>query len=878
MLRTAAALFMGGMAFYRMNYEFICAFHLWTHAMPWLVETFYGVVVANTAKKNSIIKKEMNGNKIQKNDEEQPPSLTMSLGTSIFVLATLPLCLLSCRAFSNPTFLQSLNNLTPQPIKDVLGFMLPISELSAAFDIVSTFVPDTELLHGMLKHLLFVTFHIQVGMGHIGIDFLTAEQRRKNMLIRMDVDNPDPSEAEETTSSSSSSSSNNKQKYQVGRVVSKKFEDPTTGKMRMYHGKIQKYFEKEKLYHVVFEDSDSEDMDEDEVTRYSNPAIDKEDKNTKKKTTFDPSRKFRRSAPTFILFCVVPYMIQIILFGNLNNFVFMFVRNSIHRSIRIHELFDHESHLEAIANDSAQSPDDLGSAMDTVVTNSYDIINRKLFSLPKLLILPGVISRQPNLLVKIFPLIFLTDMLKGKIVATVTERVEKFQKEARDVNSIRQKVEQFDLKNAELLRRSGMGATKFTQRRWDEFTLDYQAKMAAGDLLRRTRGFYMWLQRNFVFVVLIDCALAKLLAEGSIIVAEIFVFSRAIEDVVDLLLIRSRSESELATLMTQVDKLKVLDGLWSKSKESKLLPCRVSDSGSGVENSIELTNIAYTRGTAAISVEHLVIEKGIYAVTGANGSGKSTLFRVLMACETNKEAIDLHDSIQIATPLHHWDLAEKVVPADSCKVPDEGCVVEDNENEEIPVTSIVMPSPEIVEISQTFYWPLYSTPIDWIHQKHIGSELGDAERESCVRRVAIELQSLSFAAVKAEDSSQSTSSESSKEAAIQDLITELQTEKEDWFSTLSGGQKSKVELVRRVFLRDSCPSVLLIDETFAPLDPASKSDVMSRLKAFCADSVVLVIYHTDVGTSSDEECVPSSGFFTHNLHVMNNHLVNRPVC
>ena len=126
----------------------------------------------------------------------------------------------------------------------------------------------------------------------------------------------------------------------------------------------------------------------------------------------------------------------------------------------------------------------------------------------------------------------------------------------------------------------------------------------------------MWLQRNFVFVVLIDCALAKLLAEGSIIVAEIFVFSRAIEDVVDLLLIRSRSESELATLMTQVDKLKVLDGLWSKSKESKLLPCRVSDSGSGVENSIELTNIAYTRGTAAISVEHLVIEKGIYAVTG----------------------------------------------------------------------------------------------------------------------------------------------------------------------------------------------------------------------------------------------------------------------
>ena len=102
----------------------------------------------------------------------------------------------------------------------------------------------------------------------------------------------------------------------------------------------------------------------------------------------------------------------------------------------------------------------------------------------------------------------------------------------------------------------------------------------------------------------------------SIVVAEIFVFTRAIEDVVDLLLIRSRSESELATLMTQVDKLKVLEKLWSKSKEARLLPCRVSDSESGAGNSIELNNVAYTRGTAAISIEHLVIEKGIYAVTG----------------------------------------------------------------------------------------------------------------------------------------------------------------------------------------------------------------------------------------------------------------------
>lgn len=120
-------------------------------------------------------------------------------------------------------------------------------------------------------------------------------------------------------------------------------------------------------------------------------------------------------------------------------------------------------------------------------------------------------------------------------MASVTSKVEEFRKEAQDLNSVRQKVEQYDMKNADLLRRSGIGSTQFTQKRWSELTIEHQAKMASADLLSRTRSFYMWLQRNFVFVALIDCALAELLASSEIVVAEIFVFSRAIEDVVDLL-------------------------------------------------------------------------------------------------------------------------------------------------------------------------------------------------------------------------------------------------------------------------------------------------------------------------------------------------------
>jgi hypothetical protein len=102
-----------------------------------------------------------------------------------------------------------------------------------------------------------------------------------------------------------------------------------------------------------------------------------------------------------------------------------------------------------------------------------------------------------------------------------------------------------------------------------------------------------------------------------------------------------------------------------------------------------------------------------YSLAVYVGSGKSTLFRLLMACETNERPIDLHESIELETPVHNWELSDNIIiPDGSCKVPDDDCKVEET-GIEIPVTSIKMPSSDVVEISQVFYWPLYTTPIDW---------------------------------------------------------------------------------------------------------------------------------------------------------------------
>lgn len=271
-----------------------------------------------------------------------------------------------------------------------------------------------------------------------------------------------------------------------------------------------------------------------------------------------------------------------------------------------------------------------------------------------------------------------------------------------------------------------------------------------------------------------------------------------------------------------------------------------------------------------------------------------------MSCNTNEKSVDLPASINLLTPFEPLaeedDLLREVAcEADSADEADEDCEVDvdmdgqivsnervlvDGSNVPVglhhPKLSITMPSSDVVEISQSFYWPLYSRPIDWIYQEHVLETCSEDQLEEKTRRVAEELMSLEFfqAATVAITNGNETKSDANGENVVQKIMTELLEEKEDWFGDLSGGQKSKVELVRKVFLHEHCPDVLLVDETMAPLDPASKSLVMAKLKAFCRDSIIIVIYHTDVAagrTNETEgrviECVPSNDFFDKNIHL-----------
>mmetsp|Transcript_2346 Transcript_2346/g.5317 ORF Transcript_2346/g.5317 Transcript_2346/m.5317 type:complete len:851 (+) Transcript_2346:165-2717(+) len=792
---------LGYMAYESMPYEYIFGMELFSYIVP--------LVMNYTGDSN--------------NKSKTPPAMEQKLA---FLGGCGALCWSICHAAGSGALIRWMGLVTPSFVKSTLLALFPVEEIQAAYNIVDHFIWEPGLLQHQVSRLFFITFHIQCGIGYLGIDFLKAEQERRNQLVRMDLKDD---------------------------------------------GKKKK---------------DSKDSD----------------------AMLTKSRKFQRSAAPFIFFVAVPYMIKIITFGNMNAFAFACFNNDVHRAVRLHDLFDHENNLVALASHSAKSPADYAGYMTVVVSTTYDLFNRKLFSLPKVMLLPMIMMKQPKLLAQIFPIIFLTDWMKGRAVAYMTKRIEQLEKETQKITAMRSKVESFDIKNAELLQRAGAGATDFTRRRWEELTEQIQVKNIAKDLTARTKGFFAWIERNFVFSVLIDCALAHLIAVGKLVSADIFVFSRAIEDAVDTVLMKSRSEAELARMMTQIDNLKDIASVWENAKSRNLINCNLpperslltAEGGEPERSMVVIRNLLYSRGTAMVRVDHLELKAGIYALTGGNGSGKSTLFRVIMSCSSNARGIDLSQSISLSTPLEPFVEEDDIEREQSCEssevesevasvvveVAEEPSAVDPEETH--PRLSITMPSSDVVEISQTFYWPLYTKPIDWIYQEYVTDTCDEAEMQSRVRRVAEELDALEFAQAPIESEQNVTSLEESTMAPSADIVSgimdQLVEEKEDWFNDLSGGQRSKVELVRKVFLHEQCPGVLLIDETMAPLDPKSKALVMAKIKAFCAGSVVIVIYHTDVGRETDGEggeaveCVPSNDFFDGNLHVENKILHLRPVC
>lgn len=384
----------------------------------------------------------------------------------------------------------------------------------------------------------------------------------------------------------------------------------------------------------------------------------------------------------------------------------------------------------------------------------------------------------------------------------------------------------------------------------------------------------------------VECWIAFLLEQGHIGAAEVLVYTRAFDDAIDAVLMRSKAEAELARLVSDAHRLQLLHAALAESSEpplSGMLELRTSVSptsaGSGASSAgsaahgatreLRLEGIGYTRGAASVTIDSVRLSvPGFYAVAGPNGVGKSTLFALIGAC---------HEALGAAKAADEEETAE-VVPSVVQLPPGLNLTRGDGH--------VALPPgrdgkrPHVVEVGQRAYTPLHVRPIEWLTSEDVtadqaaaavriatlaaelrlglgeaslGEASGEASGETCGETGAQEVLSSTDGGVEAAAERGSPAASATECPADPPFIASLLREHEDWGAAMSGGQRIKLELIRSILLRDACPAVLLLDEAFAPLDPASKLYVMRRLRSFCSESLVLVIYHADARESEADE-------------------------
>lgn len=497
---------------------------------------------------------------------------------------------------------------------------------------------------------------------------------------------------------------------------------------------------------------------------------------------------FRRAAFAFLLFQALPYFLCRASMENITKMSEVKLRQLVDTCFRAN-LFAGDDpdlanggqgglmhRLQAVSKSKFTNPSSYTKSLDTIMTSYsgvFHLIDRKLFSVPKMALFPHLLIQQPLFVATALPISMALDACQAAVVSVVTQNAQSLTMESQRLNAELTKIEQHDIRYEDLIRFND--AAEFTRQRWLKITDQINRCDILADTLTSFRMFLKWLYWQDGLTVGIEILIAHLMESGDIKVTGIGVYKRVIEDVIDTLLMRSRADAELASVRSESHKLRALAAAWSqKESQDPKRPRRLAcshEAGRG----LALSNLTFMRGATTVHLPELTLEAGrVYAVTGPNGCGKSSTFAVLSAGSCLEKPVDLPPSLRVA----------------------EGA-------------SITLGSSQVGFITQQFYCPLNSKPIEWFMKSLVDgnatkSTTSDALVENIGAKVVKLANELKFF-----------------EKANFTLET-LHTLKEDFYSELSGGQKAKAEFIRQVFLKDVCPGLLLIDEGFAALDPTSK--------------------------------------------------------
>ena len=307
LVRLAFALALAFLAWNKKPYTIIVALQIFSYLVPLLVFTIKLDRTGLLSKSVSHIDNGIN------NKTRTGSVLTYQLIRLLLIGVSGCASLVLSHLLLSDDAIDTLAAMTPAFVKRLALYLIPIDEMTQAYQILKDFV-DEDVLHIQLSHLLFVTFNFQIGMGYLGIAFLKQEQERRNQLVRMDMTGIDDDVDDHKIHSNGSSSAS-----------------PATPGMNGHSNKASP---------ASLTSSDA-----------ATPPTKDYSRQLRK------SRRFQRGAVPFILGAAIPYMFQIIAFGNMNMYAFSCFQHAAHRAVRLSKLFSHDSHLVSMTNDSPMSPD-----------------------------------------------------------------------------------------------------------------------------------------------------------------------------------------------------------------------------------------------------------------------------------------------------------------------------------------------------------------------------------------------------------------------------------------------------------------------------------------------------------------------------------------
>ena len=204
------------------------------------------------------------------------------------------------------------------------------------------------------------------------------------------------------------------------------------------------------------------------------------------------ARRFMGLAVKHIFFVGVPYMLHRITMENVDNFAFKRVQNHVHNHVRQTLLFQNKRHFVSM-NDLPHSPDAYASSLDTITSTIHTLTTRKIFSIPKIMLLPRLFLSKPRLMAIVLPSVFAMDFAKSNVMSYLTSTIETLTKEQQKLESERRSVEEYDIQRADIIARSGTWALRLTQESWLSRTQQIQLIDMKASTLKTVRDFFRWL-------------------------------------------------------------------------------------------------------------------------------------------------------------------------------------------------------------------------------------------------------------------------------------------------------------------------------------------------------------------------------------------------